>query len=153
MHRNERGATLIEILASLVILSAVGIALVSVFTQTALFADRNEAEIEEVNINQYLLDQAETMMTQEEADDLEGGPPSNDFFTVLADGVDSAGYYMEGNRGDRFYPQIQTARGPVEAGGNSLESLGAYEVQVRITNEAGEVLSTMQRLLYEQDLS
>jgi Tfp pilus assembly protein PilX len=150
---NEEGVTLLELLASLVILTLIGFTFVSFFTQSMLFTERTEDNLDYININQQLLNEAEEELKNYGDPVMESSfnGEQNDFFHFI-ESEDDLGYFMETNNGSYVYPDISVQ--PTEQlaleGGNA--NINAYHVTVVLLNEEREIISERYRLVYEQEL-
>lgn len=152
---NQRGATLLELLAALVILTLIGFSLVAFFTQSMLFTDRTEAEVDVTNLNRYVLYEAVGNLNPANAQSIYEAPERtfNDYFSFLE--ADEAGnYYVEGNRDQRYYPYISVRRDSVSSAqeNKTIAELTSYHVSVGLEDEQGNHLSEFYELVYESEL-
>lgn len=152
---NQRGVSLLELLAALVILTLIGFSLVAFFTQSMLFTDRTEEQVDVSNLNRYLLYEAVERLDLENALVIYESPEDsfNEYFIFLEE--DDAGrHYIEGNREQRFYPSISVRRDSVSSHSEetSVAELNAFHVTVGLESEENEQLSELYQFVYESEL-
>lgn len=145
----ERGATLLELLAALVIIAFIAITFTAFFTQSQLFTNKTEEKVDIVNLNQYILYEAVEMLKKEHIEILQDREENNSYFDFLEEG--GSGYYVSANNGERFYPDISVHQGEISDAGN-LQTLLAYHVRVSLKDENNEYTSHLYQLVYESEL-
>ncbi|WP_147803076.1 PulJ/GspJ family protein [Alkalicoccus halolimnae] len=150
---NEEGVTLLELLASLVILTLIGFTFVSFFTQSMLFTERTEDNLDYININQQLLNEAVEELQNYEEPVMESSfsGEQNDFFHFI-ESEDGIGYFVETNSGNYVYPDISVQSIEQLALEEGRAGINAYHVTVVLLDESMEIISERYRLIYEQEL-
>ncbi|QKS72394.1 type II secretion system protein [Paenalkalicoccus suaedae] len=137
MRQNEQGFTLLEILAAIVILGFFSLAAGTFFTQSAMFANSVEEEVDRTNLNQAILYQVvereNTLALSQSCDLL---PESNSFFDFLES--DENGRFVEGNN-ERLYPSV-TKCVPANVG-RTIVTVGFYNQQNRLVSEMHELIT------------
>lgn len=150
---NEEGVTLLELLASLVILTLIGFTFVSFFTQSMLFTERTEDNLDYININQQLLNEAVEELQYYEEPEMESSfsGEQNDFFHFV-ESEDNFGYFIETNNGNYVYPDISVLSTEQLVLEEGHAGINAYHVTVVLLDESMEIISERYRLIYEQEL-
>jgi len=126
---NEKGVTLLELLVAIVIMSMIAGGLAAFFSQSMLFSNKIEEDLDATNINQYALYEAiETIVNVEVvSDSCSIEFKSNDLFEELLDEDDENGNYLVGNRGERYYPAIEVCEAPGEELNLVQVTVGLYQ--------------------------
>ncbi|SDO28589.1 hypothetical protein [Alkalicoccus daliensis] len=145
----ERGATLLELLAALIIISFIVLTFSIFFTQSQLFTKNTEEKIDIVNLNQYILYEAVDFLHEGNIEEVLQNEVHNSYFSFLEQS--ETGYFIQGNNDQMYYPFIFVHRNEVQQE-ESIQSLKAYHVTVSLRDETNETISELYELIYETDL-
>ncbi|WP_404329434.1 prepilin-type N-terminal cleavage/methylation domain-containing protein [Mesobacillus maritimus] len=136
--RNERGITLIEVLAAMAILSIILISIMNFFPQMGMINNHNKEKAQAINTAKLLLNEWKLDSNLIAALKKEEPQPADWPGTIPTEDIDGDG--------DEFY--LFTTENPraeikiwKEPPNNAVVEVPAHEIQIRILNDTGKPIS------------